>query len=251
MILIHGRVATYGEIWFDEEPPPSNPADVLMFRQRPTPIDSAHCSLFLTLVNDITLDEDGIMAGFGDNNRYKIRRAENKDGIDAAFVTDPTRDLDEFCDFYDTFARQKSVGSTYRRGLAAAAQAQQLVLTSASRNGERLVWHAYVIQGKRAALLHSASHFRGKDNDHRALCGRANRWLHWRDMLGFRQIGIEQYDWGGLFEDESVPEQANINKFKREFGGVRERTYNCVLPVTLKGQLYVMARGAQERLGID
>lgn len=248
MIRIDGRLATYVELWFNEELPSTVAADVVMFNQRPAPVDDARSSVFLTLVNDISIDEAQVMAGFGHTNRYKINRAETKDGLRADFMTDSLRYLDEFCHFYDAFARQKSVQNSYRRGLAAAAAAHQLVLTSASCNGERLVWHAYVMYGKRTALRYSASHFRGRERHDRALLGRANRWLHWRDMMSFKRMGFEHYDWGGLFEDESAAERAGINNFKREFGGRLERTYDCTLPLSLKGRLYLLLRETLDRL---
>ncbi len=66
-------------------------------------------------------------------------------------------------------------------------------------------------------------------------------------MLRFKGMGMERYDWGGLFEDESVPERAGINNFKRSFGGRRERTYDCTLPVTFKGRIYLPLRDAWRR----
>jgi CelD/BcsL family acetyltransferase involved in cellulose biosynthesis len=56
-------------------------------------------------------------------------------------------------------------------------------------------------------------------------------------MLWFRGHGYVRYDWGGLFEREDTPEQAGINRFKREFGGREVRAYDCFVPVTLKGRL--------------
>src|SRR5688572_17228786 len=185
MIRIQGRLATYGEIWFDEEAPSDPGVDVLFYRQRPWPIEKACCSLFLTLVTDLEVDEDKIIDGFGSSNRYKIKRAESKDALESTFVTDARTHVAAFCDFYDQFARQKSLERAYRRGIMAAAEAGELVLTSACREGKPLVWHSYMRQGRTAALLHSASLFRDKDSADRALLGRANRWLHWRDMLVF------------------------------------------------------------------
>jgi len=45
------------------------------------------------------------------------------------------------------------------------------------------VWHAYILSGRTARLLHSGSCFRNREAHYRALVGRANRWLHWKDML--------------------------------------------------------------------
>ena len=100
------------------------------------------------------------------------------------------------------------------------------------------VWHAHVMYGETAGFQYSGSKFRNRKNDYRALVGRANRWLHWRDMLRFKETGIKRYDWGGLFEDESVPERAGINKFK-DFGGWQTRTYDCTVPVTIRGRIAV------------
>lgn len=241
MILIKARAATYAELWFGEEPPLKPKADVLMFRQRPAPVSGNACSPFLTLVIDLSQDEDAIFAKFGNTNRYKIKRADKKDGLAFERYADPRPHLDRFCTFYNEFAQQKSLVLAYRRGLHAAADAGQLVLTTASRGGEPLVWHAYIMSGNRAALLHSASHFRAKDNDERALVGRANRWLHWRDMLELKTMGLSEFDWGGLFADESKPEQASINRFKYEFGERRETTYNCTYPITMRGRLAMLA----------
>jgi len=84
-------------------------------------------------------------------------------------------------------------------------------------------------------------------------------------MLQFKEMGIKRYDWGGLFEDESIPENAGINKFKKDFGGQQVRTYDCTVPVTLKGRIcfpFAMPGGVenprtlkqrlhQGRIGVD
>ena len=63
-------------------------------------------------------------------------------------------------------------------------------------------------------------------------------------MLRFKQAGIERYDWGGLFEDETAPGNAGINNFKRDFGGRQVRTYDCTVPVTLRGRVWLGLRDA-------
>src|SRR6266704_649332 len=212
MICINGRGAVYGELWYDEELPGNPGVDIVLHRQSATPIANVQAVPFLSM-----------------------------------FIVDPESRLDEFRAFFDAFATQKSLAPADPRWLVAACKARQLALASASRNGETLVWHAYVMSGTTARLQHSGSYFRNKENDCRALVGRANRWLHWRTMLRFKGMGMERYDWGGLFEDESVPERAGINNFKRSFGGRRERTYDCTLPVTFKGRIYLPLRDAWRR----
>jgi hypothetical protein len=249
VITIKGRFATYGEVWFDEEPPPSPGVDVLTFRGRPEPLGRSEWSAFRSLVHDLTLDEHALWSTFEANTRYEIRRAEARDALRVEFMTDPHAALDEFCAFYDDFAKEKALETSYRRGLEAMCEAGRLVLSAASRGGERLVWHAYVTDGGTAALLHSASHFRSMDRAQRALVGRANRWLHWRDLLAFKAANVARYDWGGLFEDESLPEHASVNRFKRCFGGRPHRAYTCVALLTVKGRAYRAACNVVERAG--
>lgn len=247
MIRINGRGAVYGEVWYDEDPPRDSGVDIVLYRQRDAPIAGTRYTPFLSLVSDLSGGEGAITEKFGKDCRYEIRRAEAKDGLRMDFIPDPESSLDEFRALYDAFARQKSLGPSDPKWLLAACKARQLALTLASRNGEPLVWHAYVMCGKAARLQYSGSCFRNRQSDYRALVGRANRWLHWRDMLRFKELGLQRYDWGGLFEDESLPERAGINKFKKAFGGRQERTYDCTAPVTIRGRICLPLRDAWRR----
>lgn len=244
MIRIKGSGAIYGDVWFDEEPPLNSGVDIVRYCRRHAPIADARCAPFLSIVTDLCVAADAIAGQFGKDCRYKIRRADKGDGLLAEFIMQPKDRLGEFRAFFDAFARQKAHEPCDQQWLRAACEAGQLVLTTVSRQSESLVWHAYVVAGKTVSLHYSCSCFRNRENDYRALVGRANRWLHWQDMLRFKQLGKVRYDWGGLFEDESAPDRAGINEFKRNFGGRNERTYDCEIPVTLKGRIYLPLRDA-------
>ena len=244
MIHLKGRGVVYGEIWYDEELPRDPGVDIVLYRQRKSPIADAKATPFLSLVTDLSVTHEAITQGFGRDCRYKIRRAETKDRLQLEFITDPAGRLDEFRAFFDACARQKSFWPADHHWLLAACKARQLVLASASRNGEALAWHAYLTCGQAAWLQYTGSCFRNRENDYRALVGRANRWLHWKAIMRFKEMGIKRYDWGGLFEDESIAENAGINKFKKDFGGEQVRTYDCTLPMTLRGRLWLPVRDA-------
>jgi hypothetical protein len=47
-----------------------------------------------------------------------------------------------------------------------------------------------------------------------------------------------------LFPDESTPERAGINRFKRDFGGEEVRLYEWSAPASLRGRLYLPLRDA-------
>lgn len=69
-------------------------------------------------------------------------------------------------------------------------------------------------------LLYSASLFRTSDHaTDRAAAGRANRFLHWHDMLHFKMSGCATYDPGGIDVFGRSWETARIASFKRGFGG--------------------------------
>lgn len=247
MIILQGRGAVYGEFWFDETPPANADVDIFQYRFRNQPVAQARSTPLLTMVTDLAPEEEEILARFGKDCRYKIRRAESKDGLRMEFTAEPERRLGEFAAFFDAFAKQKGHRPCDRAWLRAACNAGQLALSAAYRGEEALVWHAHVLCAGTAGLQYTASHFRGQDNEFRALVGRANRWLHWQDMRKFKSMGFERYDWGGLFPDESTPERAGINRFKRDFGGEEVRLYECTAPVSARGRIYLPLRDAWRR----
>lgn len=236
MIRYKSRGALYGECWFGELPAQAS-VDVLALRQRTSRLVGVRCHPFFTIFNDLTVGEDELMGRFGANCREKLKRAERRDDLELEILEDPGERLPEFVACYDAFAEQKRLRRANMQWLLGACAARQLVLARVSRHGETLVWNAYVVAGADAWYQHGVSRFRDVPAEQRAIVARANRWLHWRSMLWFRERGFARYDWGGLFEREETPDQAGINRFKREFGGREVRSYDCYVPVTLKGHL--------------
>src|SRR5688572_17039497 len=144
MLRIKGKAVTYGEVWFDEEVPAHPGVDILVCHRRAAPEPDVPHKPFLTIVNDLTVAEDAVAEPFINTCRYQIRRADTKDGLTAEFCAELAARLDEFCEFFDGFARQKSIVPSDREWLTEAIAAGRLVLTSASSQGTVLVWHAYL-----------------------------------------------------------------------------------------------------------
>jgi hypothetical protein len=246
VILLRGRVVVYGEVWFEEEPPANAAVDIVVYRYRRAPIANARTTPLHSLCTDLCGPSDAIAAQFNATCRRHIRHAEAKDGLRHEVIAEAEAvdGLEEFSAFYDTFARQKVLRPADRHWLARAAAERRLVLSCASRDGTRLVWHAHLRSGRTVSLAYSASWFRGMDGDYRSLVGRANRWLHWRDMLCFQEAGVHCYDWGGMFENESTPERAGINRFKRDFGGQPVHSYECTVAASARGRIWLSLRDA-------
>ena len=66
--------------------------------------------------------------------------------------------------------------------------------------------------------MYSAS-VRFDESIDRKSVGFSNRYLHYAELIEYKKMGYEIYDFGGINEDESNKEQYNITLFKKGFGG--------------------------------
>lgn len=198
---------------------------------------------FKTQAIDLTAPTEDLSQSVSKSTRYKINRAE-REGLTPRLTTTPSvSEASLYADFYDTFARQKGLPPCNRAKLLSLANAQSLLLSSISDvDGSLLAAHAHVKDDAvgRVRLLHSASHFRGeRDSGERNKIGRANRLLHWFEILSLKNAGYRLYDLGGIPKDDSDPEKNAIARFKLEFGGAPLIEYNGFVPTTRLGKLLV------------
>lgn len=206
---------------------------------------------FETLLSDLREDEETILARFSGNCRYKVHRAP-REGITCAAkygkeITE--QDIMTFTDFFEQFWASKGVSYTEKEKCRAMmrqyAGAGAMALTTASIGDKVLVYHTYVVGEKRARLYHSASQFRTDESITTNIVGFANRYLHYQDMLFFKKLGKEQYDWGGAGKTEDVE---SITKFKESFGGEPAVFYNGEEVRGVAAKLYHAATGLVGRL---
>lgn len=243
-----------GEVWFDEELNDANNVDVIFYRQTPRPLNGgvSHCEDFSTLIIDLSKDENEIWNGVHKNDRYKIRRAEKEqighEMLDPSVIDAPV--IEEFADFYDRFAAWKGLSKVRRNRLRAYAESNSLFISKLkTSDGTLLGCRTYLKVDSRVRLLQSAS-TRGSvsDSKFRSMVGRANRFHHWRDIVEFKNRGIEIYDFGGWYAGDSDAELLAVNQFKEKFGGDVVAAVNFSRPLTMKGSLYVMLRNAYMKL---
>ncbi len=184
---------------------------------------------FLTLVSDLREDEETILSHYTKNCRYEVRRAP-REGVVCSYrcgreITE--QDTITFTDFFEQFWASKGV--SYReKGKCRAmirqyAAAGAFAITTASIGDQILVYHTYIVGGKWVRLYQSASQFRAGGSVTTNVIGFANRYLHYQDMLFFKGLGKERYDWGGAGTGEDVE---SITRFKESFGGERATYYN-------------------------
>lgn len=250
MIVLRGRLATVGEVFFDEPLTAKATVDLIRCVQRSSPLRGAHCVPFHTRVVELRAQAAELAAGLDRVTRYEIRRAETTDHLeDRSFYPADDASVEEFCDFFDRVTRPLVRRRISRQRVRAHANGRVLDLSCVGREEERLAWHAYHRTPERVRLLYSSSmHARERDPAARALASRANRLLHWRDMLRFQAAGIAAYDLGGWHIGARNGKMADINRFKASFGGSVVREFNCAVPITLRGRATLLLERLLERV---
>lgn len=204
---------------------------------------------FGTLHNNLDEDSEQLMRNCKSNVRNEIRRAE-REGVESVYITCENtneKKIEALCteiDYaYKKMCEAKNLRySSIRKVLIDFMKSDSLIITTAMIDKENVVYHVYISDGYTARLTYSVSLFRGSKEAATAI-GRANRMLHYRDMLALKESGHHIYDWGGFsLEKEEVK---SISEFKAGFGGVPVNVYEADKPVSLlaKIALYVKKRG--------
>jgi Acetyltransferase (GNAT) domain len=166
--------------------------------------------------------------------RYEIRHAE-KLGDRLTFRINDDAVRADFFGLYNRFVDWKGyttpiTARRYRRYL------QIADVTVAYLDGIPTAGHLLVADqdAGRVRLVFSAS--ARFDQGARERVGPVNRWLHWQEMLHYRDVGVATYDFGGGTSSSS------IGRFKLSFGGVMEEGHS----VAVEGSLVrVPVRGVE------
>ncbi len=173
---------------------------------------------------DISLKqtEDEILEHMSKNTRYKVKRALERDGLYTELTVEIGReDMEEYIAFYNDFADLKDMRHIdENRVRALVEQGKYSISRCCDKTGKTLVEHAYYVdkEGGRVMLATSSSLFREAENsEYRNMIGRANRMLHFMDMVGFKKLGFITYDMGGAGDYNE--ELKAIADFKLGFGG--------------------------------
>ena len=232
--------------WFAERPDPADAWGLAINYQAKSigPVRGFVREVKHTKFISLLGSEDDLFDQIGKNTKPKIKRAISEGGLRFSLIENP----DEVRDLYNEFARGKGRPPLDERSFRA--YWPKLVATKISSDADALVMHAFLVDEglKRANHLYSASLFRSTDdNDRRSLIGRANRALHYLNMLNFKGGGITTYDLGGYALGTLDPELQEVNEFKDSFGGQLVEESNYVsLPLHWARKLNRLLRGKKQ-----
>lgn len=166
---------------------------------------------------DLLQSAEAIFSGFKSNTRNEINRAK-KEGLLVEYHVD----WKQVFELHQIMAEEKHLPMPSENTYNGWGGHLECTVIRRPDSVAPLVGHAYILDPEhgRVFLHTSVSAFRNMDPDERKLVGFANRYLHYMDMLHFRESGYTGYDFGG-YPPEIAPDDPrwNINKFKDSFGG--------------------------------
>ncbi|PLR73530.1 hypothetical protein [Bacillus sp. UMB0728] len=176
-------------------------------------------------------EEEGIFQRIHKNTRYKIKRAMNRDELTYIELTHPkNEEIEKFSEFFNPFAKERNIRLCDVSKLMAIRDQRSLVISYVvSKNNQVLCYHVHHKEEEQGYLIYSASkRYEKSDSLERNLIGRANRYLHWKDILSFKEKGCKWYNFSGKVLNERDQGGQNVNKFKEEYGptvGYDSRTF--------------------------
>lgn len=213
-------------IWYAKEK--QNVKGFVTYKQSLKPIGEK-IEKFPTLISDLTLSQEELWAKLEKGCAYKVKRAQ-REGVEVEILESSQideKEIRDFCEFFDQFWKSKGIKQAgwqaFYEETKTYVEHKAIVFSKANIDGATVVYHTFVVDGEYARLLHSASLYRISEDRKPAIVGMANRYLHWADMLYFKEKGILKYDWGGAGK---APDVIGITAFKESFGGDLVYFYN-------------------------
>jgi hypothetical protein len=249
------RLLVRTEVAYFAVPSPPPDVDVLKLSDLPAPVPGVDNEYRPTILIDLALPEDELLAAINAHTRKVLRQA-GREGVTVASVLPLTETTwDNFLAAYWKLWKRKANAGALGIGQIRELIAQDRfeLTVSRSADGHILSWHAYVRTPERVRLHTTISDMDpARDSKWNNMVGRAHRLHHWQDILRFKADGVRLYDFGGVYRGTEDREQMNIAQFKQSFGGHFADTYDAVLPLTRKGRLalsLIAHVGAQYRSG--
>lgn len=237
MIVYEKYSLRIAEVHFEAGKAPPD-ADVVRYQWQQRPVPGTYSFPSYTVCLDLGLEPDELLGNMHKQTRYKIRRAE-KDELSTEIDLQPGPDkLEQFCAFHNRFAEHKGIPQANQARLESMRAAGQLVLSRAlDARAQTLVWLSGLrtCGGLRRITGASVRHTAEDSN----LVGRANRYLHWKEILKCRELGVRIYDLGGWYAGDTDQAKLSINVFKNGFGGEVRKLHNTYDGRTWKGVMAV------------
>jgi len=217
----------------------------MRFKEKNTFLNNGIEDVDSTLITNLCQSDKEILQQFSQTVRYEIKRGLTDDITMSFFTFEDLRNNFSIAeDFKNTFmnycdiSNNQALKKVYDEQKIRSYIDNECVLLSKAEFANGKVYHLYVYDENNALLVYSASDYRNNEID-RNLAGRANKLLHYKDMLYLKFKGLSYYDWGNVASFESPN---GIDKFKMSFGGTRMKVYSYFVGNSLLGKFLVFSK---------
>ncbi len=186
---------------------------------------------FHTPLIDLNQPGEKIYESFHHQTRTQISSFISNQKFEYQLTFDITeKDLRQFMDLYNGFAKYKKIRKAEEFRLRAFNKNKLLAISFIKQNNNFICINFYRVTKQRATNissfhlkhlyknLYSSSHF-----------GRAHRAIHWLDIQQFKKIRSEYYDFCGWYHGSENETLLNINKFKEQFTKNIVKEYSGVI----------------------
>lgn len=235
-------------IWFTQDNIKDSKADIIRLIRLYKDHKSLNGSLIddvYTPITDLTLDEQFLFKLLKKNTRYEINRANDEPITIQNYCSDELKKnkmiIEDFIKAYVNFcitSKQTNLINDLKSSIINSYIENNCFILTMAHFNEGYIYHAYVYDDKNCVLIYSVSDFRN-EGINKELAGRANRLLHWRDILYFKNRKLIRYDWGNI---SNLDCPNGIDKFKMSFGGEIVKVYNVFFANSFKGQILIFLK---------
>lgn len=188
--------------------------------------NACYVQKYQTSVIDLHQGEQDLFQRIHPRYRSYIRAAE-KNNLEYAPVTQPTKeDCSRLAATFKTFAKHKTILPIRNSWIKALHQSKNICFTKIRMNETDIITHVYLFDKSNIILTHTFHNLDFKDERVRS---DANKLLHWKDILLFKKMNYQQYDFGGI-NPEKLP---GISNFKLNFGGEVKEYYRYIQTTSL------------------
>lgn len=204
--------------------------DINYFIQSPININNS-LNEFNTLLISLDDSEEIIWKNIYHRTRTEINSFVNNQVFEHKLLFNISRqELAIFINLFNEFAKFKKIRTAEKDRLKAYNKIGALAISFMRQNGKYLCVNFYRVNNQRATNLYSF-HFKHKQPSafNASHFGRAHRTLHWLDILEFKKMKIEKYDFCGWYNGQENKDLLNINKFKEQFTKCKVKEYSGVI----------------------
>jgi lipid II:glycine glycyltransferase (peptidoglycan interpeptide bridge formation enzyme) len=243
----YSKGISYRQIWFNNTDLSSidkSGVDVLEFKE--SYIELSGLYPFKNGVIPLRDDAATIFEKFEKGFKYEVRRAEKERYVCSVVDVSDNASMLNVYSAYQKFAEQRKLSIIAFSMLQRYQDKNYLRITSVAIDGVLIQFHVY-FTGVTEDVLLASFPAEGADHVKKTAVGFANRHLHWFDI----QLAIEgkktAYNLGGIGNNDD-PATAGIVKFKMEMSPEVVTYYQGVIPVSLKGTVFLKLKSIPNKV---